>query len=484
MRHIHFIGIGGIGMSGIAQVLLEKGFSVSGSDVKKSHITARLERRGACIHEGHREENLGAADTVVISSAIPEDNPELSAARKRNLSVLQRAQMLGLIMEGYKGIAVAGTHGKTTVTSMISSVLRHSGLDPTAIIGGELSELSSNASTGRDAYLVAEADESDASFLYLSPQMAVITNIDSDVNLNVMPYAACKYDYAKTMDTIMGVFREFTHRVAPAGKIVLCSDSGYVRKVLPSIERSCITYGISHEADLQAENIILSDFCSVSDVLLKGNRLGRLELKVPGRHNVQNALAAIAVCMELGLEFKEIASALFYFGGLKRRFEVLGEKEGIMVVDDYAHNPSKLRAALHAAKTGKGGRLVAVFQPHRYSRTKFLLEELSESFYEADIVLVDEIYSAGETSIPGITAALLSRLIREKSPHVDVLHFQEQQHMVKWLHGHTRAGDVVITLGAGDITGVGRKFFENISKEAPVRETDSLTLPFFASPVE
>ncbi len=484
MKHVHFIGIGGIGMSGIAQILISKGYTVSGSDLKRSHITDRLALAGASVYVGHSAANVFGADTVVISSAISEKNPELAFARENGLEVMQRAQVLGFLMQTQKGIAVAGTHGKTTTTSMISSVMRYNKLDPTVVVGGELASISSNASIGSGSYLVAEADESDASFLHLSPMHAIITNIDSDVNLNVEPYASCHNDYEQVMKTISRVFLEFTDRVCDGGAIVLCSDSEYVRKILPSISRPYITYGIKHDADFRAEDIVLSDYCSVSRIYCKSSFLGELKLRVPGRHNVQNALACIAICMEIGLDFDAIAAALEVFGGLKRRFDVLGNMNGIMVVDDYAHNPSKLRAAVHAAKTGNAKRVIAVFQPHRYSRTRFLMNELSEAFYEADILVVADIYSAGEKVDPEINSSDLASLIKKKSPNVDVHYIPERKDILHWLLANAEKGDVVITLGAGDICNVSEMFYSKLSSQPSYSPLLSINESLFASPVE
>ena len=485
MKHIHFIGIGGIGMSGIAQILLSKGYTVSGSDLKKSHITERLTNLGARIFYSHSGKNIENADTVVISSAISEKNPELAYARAKKIKVIQRAQMLSFLMEGQMGIAVAGTHGKTTTTSMIAYVMRSCGLDPTAIIGGELGAISSNASSGKGSYLVAEADESDASFLYLSPNHAVITNIDSDVNLNIEPYASNKSDYNSLMKAVSRVFLEFTKRVAPEGRIVLCADSEYVRKVLPDIKNNYITYGINHDADLRAENIKLHDFSSESHIYYKNEFLGELKLKVPGRHNVQNALACLAICMEIGLNFEEIVSAISSFGGLKRRFEILGTKNGMTIVDDYAHNPSKLRAAMHATKTGNAERVIAIFQPHRYSRTRFLMHELSEAFFEADKLVVMDIYAAGEKIDPEINSKILAELIKEKSPNVDVIYLPKSADVLDWLSKETISGDMIITLGAGDVCNVSKEFYNSILTDSSIKTKPSIiTERLFASPIE
>lgn len=462
MKHIHFIGIGGIGMSGIAQILIAKGFTVSGSDLKSSHITVRLEGLGATVFYGHAPENIKGADTVVISSAIPKTNCELIAAKVHGLNILQRAEMLSFLMNDQLGIAVSGTHGKTTTTSMISHVMNYYNMQPTTIVGGELSSISSNAALGRGTYLIAEADESDASFLHLSPLYAVITNIDSDVNLNVEPYSLASGDPDRLMQIITDVFLDFTNRVFDNGKVILCTDSEVVRHLLPKVTKEIVTYSINHDSDLKAENISLSHYHSTSDIYYKSEYIGQLTLLVPGRHNVQNALACIAVAREVGLSFEQILEALKSFGGLRRRFEVLGTVNGIMVVDDYAHNPSKLRAAVHAASTGGADRIVAVFQPHRYTRTKFLLNELSEAFDEADIVVVTDIYAASEKPDPSVSGKLMAEMIQSKSPRANVYYISSHKDIVEWLKYNTKSGDIVITLGAGDIYKLSAAFYSEL----------------------
>jgi len=480
MEHIHFIGIGGIGMSGIAQILLSKGYAVSGSDLKKSHITERLEQQGADIFYSHKASNIENADTVVISSAISEKNPELMEARAKKLNIMQRAQMLSFLMQNQIGIAISGTHGKTTTTSMIAYVMHACKMDPTTIIGGELGAISSNASSGKGNYLVAEADESDASFLHLSPKYAIITNIDSDVNLNTEPYLSSKHNYNLLMKTVSNVFLNFTNKVDKDGSVILCTDSEYVRKILPSVTRRYLTYGINHDADLRAVDIKLKNFSSTSRIYCKHEFLGELKLKVPGRHNIQNALACIAMCLEIGLDFESVSCALSSFCGLKRRFEVLGTANGITIVDDYAHNPSKLRAAMHAAKTGNAKRVIAVFQPHRYSRTEFLLHELSEAFFEADKLAVMDIYSAGEKINPKISGKDLAILIKEKSPNVDVTYLPKHEEVINWLNQETENGDLVITLGAGDVCDISGYFYSELSV-ASLIDTAHVILP---SPIE
>lgn len=464
MKHIHFVGIGGIGMSGIARVLLEMGYKVTGSDLKESRILKKLETLGAKCYIGHRAENIGDADTVVVSSAISPNNPEIVEAQAKNVRILQRAEMLGHLMKNRVAIAIAGTHGKTTTTSMIATIFEYSGLDSTVVIGGELNDIGSNAKLGSDPYFVAEADESDASFLYLWPFMAVVTNIDSDVNLNVMPYVAYNFDYEKTMEKIIQNFEEFINRVPSDGSVVLCADNENVRKILPRIYRKRQTFGFSRDADYRADQVKLSMFCSSSIIQYKGKVIGELKLRVPGRHNILNALAATVIGFEVGLNFKEIKSALYLFEGVQRRFQMLGEVSGILVVDDYAHNPSKIKAALHGARTGWNKRVIAVFQPHRYTRTMFLFEEFTEAFYDADILIVTDIYSAGECPIVGVKGENLANMIKKKAKNLEVLYIPRSEDVLSYLHKISVSGDLVITLGAGDISKVAYKFCKELKK--------------------
>lgn len=464
MAHIHFVGIGGIGMSGIAMVLLEMGYKVSGSDLKASRITKRLEMLGATCYADHNSENVIGADVIVVSSAIPEDNPEIIEARKRNIKIIQRAEMLGSLMKEKTGIAVAGTHGKTTTTSMVAKVLEYNGLNPTVVIGGELNDSGSNAKLGYDPYFIAEADESDASFLNLSPKIAIITSIDSDVNLNVMPYSACNFDYEMTMKKIKENFLIFINRIPDDGKIILCSDNSHIRELIPEISKPIITYGINSGADLEASNISLARFCSTSTVKYKGKILGELTLRVPGKHNVLNALASIAVGLQIGMDFDSIKEALFDFQGVKRRFQIYGEIGDVLIVDDYAHNPSKIKAALHAAQTGWKNRVVAVFQPHRYSRTMFLFNEFTEAFSDADVLIVTDIYSAGEEPILGIKGENIAETIHSKVKKKEVFYIPKAEDVIAFLHKNSRPGDLIITLGAGDICKVAEKLYYQLKK--------------------
>ncbi len=451
-HHAHFVGIGGIGMSGIARVLLQLGWTVSGSDLKPSGITQGLQELGARIHIGHHGDNLGEADILVVSSAVPPTNPELVAAQQRGLTIRTRGQMLGYVMKDRCGIAVAGTHGKTTTTSMVARVLEHGKFAPTVIIGGEVNDIGSNAKLGIGTHLVAEADESDASFLDLSPKIAVVTNIDSDVNLSAAPFANLNYDYDKTMEKIRQVFVEFMHRVSEDGLLVLCTDNGVLKSLLPKVGRPYVTYGLQDGAEYQARDIELRNFASRCQVYRNDQYLGELTLSVPGRHNIQNALAAVAIGLHSGLSFAQVAAALERFEGVQRRFQLRGEYAGVMLVDDYAHNPAKVQAAVHAARCGWAKRVVAVFQPHRYTRTKFLAEEFARSFEEADILLVTDIYSAGEVPIVGVKAENLVELIRRHRTPAEVYHTPGLHDVGEMLAETCRPGDLVILLGAGDVS--------------------------------
>lgn len=462
-RHIHFVGIGGIGMSGIARVMLDLGFSVSGSDLRATRLTRLLEERGAVIFEGHQGANVQGTDLVVVSSAIRPDNPEILEARQRGIPIYQRAQMLGYLMRSRFGIAVAGTHGKTTTTSMIARLLEHNDMNATVVVGGELNDIGSNAKLGTDRYLVAEADESDASFLHLEPSLAVVTNIDADVNLGADAFREFNYDYDQTQARVVELFVEFLTRLPANGLAVLCLDNERVRSILPQVKRRTVTYALDQAADLTAREIRMEEFHSTSVVYYREKRLGHLHLQVPGRHNIQNALAAIAVGMELNMKFQDIRQALEAFCGVQRRFQVYGEFQGILVVDDYAHNPDKVKAALHSARTGGRRRVVAVFQPHRYSRTRFLYEDFLRAFEQADQLVVSEIYSAGEDPLVGVKAEKLAEDIRVRGGHPDVVHLKTIPEIVAHLTRTLRAGDLVITLGAGDINQVAQELTEILS---------------------
>jgi len=446
-QHVHFVGIGGVGMSGIARVLLSHGFTVTGSDLKKSGITDNLQILGARVYYGHSPANLGEAELVVYSSAVPPDNPELVAARRRGLPVIPRAKMLGRLMKQQKGIAVAGAHGKTTTTALAALLLERTGFDPTIIIGGETSEFG-NAKAGGGNYLVAEADESDGSFSLLDPAVVVVTNVEDD-----------HLDHYRTIEAIQKAFREFISKVPRGGVAILCYDDPFLRRMAAELPVPVITYGSVPDAEYSLSGFSLNSAVSGADVYWRCERLGRLELMIPGRHNLLNALAVAVLGRHLGLEFPEIAGVLRSFRGVRRRFELVGEARGVRVVDDYAHHPTEIRATLEAARQIGSKRLIAVFQPHRYTRTKYLYQEFGKAFVNADQVLLNKIYPAAEKPINGVTAQLIRDEIR-KHQDVEPLLFDDQEHLVAHLAAVVREGDLVITLGAGDIWRSGRALLQ------------------------
>jgi UDP-N-acetylmuramate--alanine ligase len=439
IRRIHFVGIGGIGMSGIAEVLHNLGYVVSGSDSRESETTRRLAALGVRVAIGHRPENVGEADVVVRSSAVAPENAELAAARQRLVPVIQRAEMLAELMRMKYGVAVAGTHGKTTTTSMVATVLARGGLDPTMVIGGRLNALGSNAKLGRGDFLVAEADESDGSFLKLSPTIAVVTTIDAE-----------HLDYYRDLHHIRETFLEFINKVPFYGLAVLCLDQENIQGLLPRVEKRFVTYGLRTQADLLAQDVTLAGMSSEFQVIWKRTPLGRLRLNVPGLHNIYNAMAATAVGLDLELDFSTIREGLLEFTGVDRRFQVRGEAGGVLVVDDYAHHPVEIQATLNAAKAGFNRNLIAVFQPHRYTRTQALLQEFFTAFYQADRLFVTEIYPAGEPPMPGVSGRQIAEGVAGHG-HRNVTYLPAKEELADAVLGVVRPGDMVITLGAGDI---------------------------------
>jgi len=448
----HFVGVGGIGMSGIAEVLLALGCRVSGSDRKLSDVTERLRTLGAEIREGHSERNLelldGELDVLVISSAVQSTNPEVVSAHARGIPVIRRAEMLAELMRLRYGIAIAGSHGKTTTSSLIATVLHHAGLDPTAIIGGKLPALGSNARLGRSEYLVAEADESDGSFLHLMPTVAVVTNIDPE-----------HLDHYGDFERLLAAFRDFVDKVPFYGRAVLCQDHPTVRAMIPSVTKKVMTYGLSLGANYRAEELLFSGLSSRFVALRHGERLGPVEIPMPGAHNVQNTLAALAVADFLDIPFGVFQEAVRGFGGVGRRFTVRGrvvsDGDEIMVVDDYGHHPAEIRATLSGARTGfPGRRLVVAFQPHRYTRTRDLLDEFARAFGDADEVILSDIYPAGEPPIPEVSSAVLVERIRAHG-HRSVRHVPARSALAAELSRLVLPGDIIITLGAGDISQTG-----------------------------
>ncbi|HTY20131.1 MAG TPA: UDP-N-acetylmuramate--L-alanine ligase [Geobacteraceae bacterium] len=451
IEKIHFVGIGGIGMSGIAEVLLNLGYKVSGSDLRPTDITERLAGLGGEIHIGHARENLVDVDVVVTSTAVKDDNPEVAEARSLMIPVIPRAEMLAELMRMKYGIAIAGTHGKTTTTSMVSTILSHGGIDPTIVIGGKLNTLGSNAKLGQGKFLVAEADESDGSFLKLSPTIAVVTNIDAD-----------HLDFYSGIEEIKDIFVDFINKVPFYGLAVLCLDDRNVAEVIPRVKKRFVTYGLSSQADIRATHIRLSGNNTSFRAHYKGFRLGEIAFNMPGAHNVLNALACLAVAMELDVPFEKIREGFALFGGVGRRFQIKGELRDIMVVDDYGHHPAEIKATLAAAKRGwPERRLVVAFQPHRYTRTKELFDEFVTAFYDADVLIVTDIYAASEAPIEGVSSGSLADAIHRHGQK-DVTYIADRQDIPGHLTGVVREGDIVMTLGAGNIWQAGEALLKSL----------------------
>jgi UDP-N-acetylmuramate--alanine ligase len=440
-RRVHFVGIGGIGMSGIAEVLLTLGYVVSGSDLVESETTRRLARLGARIHLGPHDADhvTNDIDVLVISSAVTFANPEVTRARAAKIPVIPRAEMLAELMRMKYGVAVAGSHGKTTTTSLVAAVLREAGRDPTMVVGGKVRALGTNARLGQGEFLVAEADESDGTFLLLSPIVAVVTNIDRE-----------HLDYYGDMERVRESYLQFIHRVPFYGLAVLCIDNVNVRALLPQVRKRFVTYGVSPDAEWQARDLEVTGLETAFEVWRGDRRLGPVRLHMPGRHHALNALAALAVADDLEVPFRIAAHALEEFGGIHRRFEVKGEEHDILVVDDYGHHPEEIRATLRAAREGFPRRLVVAFQPHRYSRTQDLFNEFLEAFDDADAIVLTEIYSAGEERIEGISSEAVYQALRRRG-HVDVRYVAARERVADALLEVVRPGDLVLTLGAGDI---------------------------------
>ena len=441
-QRIHFIGIGGIGMSGIAEILLNLGYAVSGSDLKRSPVTERLAGLGASIFEGHRAENAAGADVVVTSSAVLLTNPEVQQALSQKVPVIQRAEMLAELMRLKYGIAVAGTHGKTTTTSMIAAVIGGGGLDPTIVVGGRVDALGSNARLGTSRYLVAEADESDRSFLKLSPILAVVTNLDRE-----------HMDCYRDMADVEQAFLEFMDKVPFYGATTACVDNALLRELLPRVRRRVFTYGEAAEADFHLECLPKqSGSHAAFQVRFRGEVLGPFELNVPGHHNVLNATAAVAIATQLGLTGEQIAVGLAAFRGVDRRFQLKGTVRGVAVVDDYGHHPTEIKATLQAARECGYKRVHVLFQPHRYTRTRDLMAEFAGAFSDADTVQVLDIYAASEDAIPGVTAEALVREVRLQEPSKQVEHASSFGEAAARIARAAKDGDVVITLGAGSVS--------------------------------
>lgn len=447
---VHLIGIGGIGMSGIADLLLDLGYEVSGSDIKDSDIVADLRQKGAKVNIGHQTSNVEGADEVVLSSAIPEDNPELVKAKKEGLPILKRAEMVGKLMSKQQGIAISGTHGKTTTTAMVATVLEKNSLDPTILVGGKLDLISdSNAKLGAGDYFITEADESDGSLLFMDPKIGVVTNIEAD-----------HLDYYKSCSEIIDTFSKFLNSLPADGVGIVSLDDNEIRDMADRVDTDLITYGLDNKAEIMAKEIELQEFGSKSVIYHHQNRLGDLKLNIPGKHNLSNALAVVGIGLHIGLEFSEIAEALKDFTGVKRRFEKLGKYRGAVLVDDYAHHPTELEATLAAAENMDFERVIAVFQPHRYTRTKFLLEEFSQAFGDADEVIITDIYASGEEPISGVKAEKIAELINQRV-FQKAKFIADLDEVYDYLKDCIGAGDLVLTLGAGDVWTVGDKLASN-----------------------
>ena len=455
-KHIHFVGIGGIGMSGIAELLLNLGYKVSGSDLHGSAITENLMRLGGIIYQGHKGEWMQGADVVVTSSAISAKNPEVVQAKETNVPVIMRAEMLAELMRLKKyGIAIAGSHGKTSTTSMVSWMLAAAGLDPTIVIGGKVDALGGNAKLGQGEYLVAEADESDGSFLKLSPVVEVITNIDLE-----------HLDYYRDLDHIKSTFLEFIDKIPFYGAAIVCLDDENVADILPSIRKRTITYGLTPQADIHADDIVWQDGRIYFTVKNAAGELGRIDIVPPGIHNVYNALAAVCVGLELELSFAKIQTGLQGFAGVQRRMQQKGEVDGITIVDDYGHHPTEIRATLDAIKQAwPQKRLVVLFQPHRYSRTKALFKEFQTCFHKADYLIMSDIYPASEEPIPGVTGESLLEATKIHGQRY-TRYIGDLDKMAEELQPMLQAGDLVLTLGAGNIVKVGEELLLLLQKDA------------------
>ncbi len=449
--HIHFVGIGGIGMSGIAELLITLGYTVSGSDLNASPITQRLETLGSTIYRGHNRENIGTANVIVTSTAISPKNPEILAARQKGIPVIPRAEMLAELMRIKYAIAVSGAHGKTSTTAMIARILNIAGLDPTVVIGGLLKSLGTNALHGKGDYIVAEADESDGSFLKYKPTIAAVTNIDLE-----------HLDFYKDIDDIKDKFIQFINSVPFYGLAVLCLDNEHIQEILPEIHARHTTFGLAAQADLQARDISFQDNQGLFQVLHHGEQLGQVRLSLAGRHNISNALAAIAVALELNIPFETIKCALENIEGVQRRMEIKGSKNGIIVMDDYGHHPTEIKATLQAIRESRPDRrMLVVFQPHRYSRTQALFDDFTRSFYHSDLLITVPIYAASEDEIKEINSEMLCNAIRAHG-HKDVSFTPNFEACLAMIKKRMKPGDLILTLGAGNVYTLGETLLENM----------------------
>ena len=453
--HIHFVGIGGIGMSGIAELLLNLGHQVSGSDIQETEITRRLETLGATISHSHQPQQVAGADAVVVSSAIDSDNPEVAAANMDyHIPVIRRAEMLAELMRLKYAVLVAGAHGKTTTTSMVGTVMAEGGLDPTVIIGGRLNAWGTNAKLGQGDFVVAEADESDGTFLLYSPTISLVTNIDTE-----------HLDFYKDLDEIKETFLEFINQVPFYGLNILCLEDENIQGLLPRIKKRMVTYGFSAQADFQARDLAFDGLNVSYRAFYCGQELGKVTLPIPGQHNALNSLAAVAVGHELEIPFSAICRGLQEMTGVQRRFQIKGEVNGVTVIDDYGHHPTEIKAVLKTmASSFPGRRRFVLFQPHRYTRTQALFEDFTTAFYQSDVLIVTEIYAASEPVIPGVHAEKLTTAI-QKHGHGNVRYLPDHLALVPSLVEEVREGDVVLTLGAGNIWQTGEELLKRLQEK-------------------
>lgn len=454
IRKLHFVGIGGVGMSAIAEVMLDKGYEISGSDLSESEVVQKLRAKGAVIYKGHAAANVEGKDAIVLSSAIHQDNPELVQAKKLGLKIFHRSDILAFLLNAAIGIAVAGAHGKTTTSSMISVVLEHAGVDPTILIGGFVDYLNGNAKLGKSDYLVAEADESDGSFLKFYPHIAVVTNIEDD-----------HMDHYGSMENIIKAFIQFVQNLDKEnGLAVLCFDNENIRNIAPQLDRRYISYALEHEADYTAADIVADGPQTTFTVVYKGEKLGAVTLNIPGRHNVLNALATIAVCHKLGLSIEAIAAGFAVFTGTKRRFQTKFRNDDVWIVDDYAHHPTEIQTTIKAARQTNPKRLVVAFQPHRYTRTQLLRKEFGSCFKGADVLILTDIYAASEEPIPGISGRTIVDEVKAQTG-VDAVYIEKLADIAPWLEQNRRKGDLIITMGAGNIYTVGETLADGLKHE-------------------
>ena len=455
VKKVHFVGIGGIGMSGIAELLINLGFEVTGSDMKTTDITKNLQKHGAVIHEGHKPGNVNDSDVLVYSSAVQADNPELKRAKKKLIPIIRRAEMLGELLKlKQTSVAISGTHGKTTTTSMMGSVLTEAGMDPTLVVGGVVKSLDVNALLGQGDVIVVEADEFDKSFLQLTPTYAIITNIDSD-------HMDC-YD---SEQDLLNAFAQYANATPFYGAVVACVDEPMVKRILPDISRPVITYGFSGDAEFQADSRVYREVRSTFVAKHREEELGEVELIVPGAHNIKNALAVIALGMEMEIDFDTISNGLKQFSGVKRRFEIKGVFDDVMIVDDYAHHPTEVSATLRAIKNGWDRRLVTVFQPHLYSRTQNFYEDFARSFLISDVLIVTDVYPAREEPLAGVTGELITNMAKSMG-HENVYWVEDKKRLITAMKALVEPGDLVITMGAGDIWRICDEYAAMLGKEA------------------